>query len=90
MTVDPMKSRGGTLSDAEQGGFRRDDVFLELDSAGDESGVEEREMDERELVRQDQEGRGRWDVTIVQDWVVTSHRATPAGGPSEWSVSGPT
>jgi hypothetical protein len=86
-TLDKGRVRSRTIGDAEPGGLGRADPSLELDNAGEESGNEVREMDERSLVGQEKEIYERWGVTVQQDWEVSSHHSILTGGTNEWRVS---
>jgi hypothetical protein len=89
-TVDPVKFKSRPPGDVEDGGLRLDDAYLELDSVDGGSSSDERDRDERKLVVQGKgEEQGSWNVTVVQDWNVTSQRGSVMGGTNDWDVSGP-
>jgi hypothetical protein len=86
-TLDRVRLRSRTLGDAEEGGLRRTDPFMELDCSGEESGIDERAMDVRELVGHGKTISEHWGVTVQQDWEASSHHSILTAGTNEWRVS---
>jgi hypothetical protein len=86
-TLDRVRLRSRTLGDAEEGGLRRDDPFVELNCSGEESATDEWDMDVRESVGHEKTISEHWGVTVQQDWEASSHHSVLTAGTNEWRVS---